>query len=393
MKIAFRLAAAVIAGAVAAGAAQAQERIRVGTMLSQSGAGAAAGQSALIGVRMAVDEINKSGGVLGRQIELVGADDQSDATVALNEAIRLTTRERIHYMVGPQLSQVAIAIGPTMNNAGIVWVTTTTADKLDPGFVPRHFSLLYSASTQGAAYADAIAAGKYKSAAIVADNGGASQAATIALKQDLANRRIPITCEQIWQFGATDMTAQLLSLRRGNPEVLVLAAVAGKDGGFVLKGMEEIGWKIPIIGSGAFTTQPKQAMEVSGPEPLKRVQALIYAGMSACANDPLGRTPYAQLLGKLRKAEPANFDKLSHFNVASGYDWIYMLKYAATGANSLDGDKMRAWLEQNASSMKLIYSPVRASRTDHFMLGPDSLVPGSDVANPRADGTLKRVGC
>src|SRR4051794_27833389 len=95
-------AAAMLLAAGLGQGALAQEKIRIGTMLSQSGAGAAAGRSALIGVRIAVDEINKSGGVLGRQLELVQADDQSDATVASSEAIRLTSREKIDYMVGPQ---------------------------------------------------------------------------------------------------------------------------------------------------------------------------------------------------------------------------------------------------------------------------------------------------
>ena len=120
---------------------------------------------------------------------------------------------------------------------------------------------------------------------------------------------------------------------------------------------------------------------------------MLYKGMSACSNDPVWQSPYAQLLAKLRKIEPVNYGKLSLLNVASGYDWIYILKYAATGAGSLNGEKMTAWVEQNAPSMKLIYSPLRASKTDHFMIGPDALTPGNDVANARADGMMKRAGC
>ena len=376
------------------GTVQAQEKIKIGTLLSASGPAAAAGRGAAIGVRIAVDEINASGGILGRQLEIVTADDQGDTTAGLNEALRLTTVNKIDFMVGPQISQVAIAIAPTLNNSGIAWVTTTTAaERLTTQYAPRHFSLLYSATTQGAAYADAIQAGKWKKLAIMSDDGSASQGASNALKALLAERGLTLTDQKLWHFGDTDMTAQALALKRSNPDVLIVSAVTGKDGGYALKSIEEVGWRPPIIGSGAFTTQPIQAMEVSGPESLKRVMALLYTGMSACANDPLGQTPYAQLLVKLKKAEPVNYDKISSLNVASGYDWIYLLKYAATGAGSLNGDRITAWLEQNASSMKLIYSPVRASKSDHFMLGPNSLTPGSDVANPRSDGTTKRAGC
>src|SRR5688572_23419316 len=83
---------------------------KVGALLSASGGAAPYGRSALIGARMAVNEINESGGVLGRPLELITADDQSDATAALNEALRLTQREKIQYMIGPQTSQLAIAV-------------------------------------------------------------------------------------------------------------------------------------------------------------------------------------------------------------------------------------------------------------------------------------------
>ena len=79
--------------------------------------------------------------------------------------------------------------------------------------------------------------------------------------------------------------------------------------------------------------------------------------------------------------------------MASGYDMVYMFKAAATAVNSIDGARMTAWMEQNAASLKLIYAPLRANKTDHFLLGPDAETMGIDVGNPRADGTIKKAGC
>src|SRR5437763_15492231 len=50
---------------------------KIGTIQPLSGAGAAGGKTALVGVEMAVDRINKAGGISGRPIELVIADDES----------------------------------------------------------------------------------------------------------------------------------------------------------------------------------------------------------------------------------------------------------------------------------------------------------------------------
>ena len=372
----------------------AQETVKVGTIYSMTGTNASAGRSAMAGIRMALEEVNRAGGILGKRVEIVQGDDQGDTAAAVSEALRLTTVNKVDFVMGPGLSQLAIAIAPTINNAGILWLSNTTASgRLTTQFAPRHFSTLYSSTTQAAAYAAAIQAGKYKSVAIMADDGSSAQDTISALKTLLKEKNFPITGEQTWHFGDADMTAQELDLRRGNPDVLLIHANTGGDGGHVLKSLEEIGWRVPLIGSLAYTAQPIQARDVVGAEALKKVPSIAYAGMSACSNDPVGQSPYAQFLAKLRKAQPADFDKLSLLNAASGYDGIHILRYAATGAGSLNGDKMTAWLEQNASSMKLIYAPTRASKTDHFMLGADSLTLGIDVANLRPDGTIRRAGC
>jgi hypothetical protein len=185
----------------------------------------------------------------------------------------------------------------------------------------------------------------------------------------------------------------LLTLRRTEPDALLLSSGSGRDLGYALKNLAEIGWHPRIIGGGAFGTLAAQATAVSGPDSLRDVLAFTYTGMTACQNDPLGTTRYAKLLAKLKAQEPTNYAKISQFNVASGYDIVYILQYAATGAGAVDGEKMAAWIEANAPSMQLVYSPVQASKTDHFMLGPDAETMGIDVANPREDGTIKRAGC
>jgi len=374
--------------------AQASNPIKVGMLLSASGAGSAAGAAATIGAKIATAEINASGGVLGRQIELVSADDQSNPTAGQTEAIRLVTREHIDYMIGPQISGVAVASAPTLNAAGIMWVTTTAAsDQLTTKFAPRHFSMLYTAQTNGEVLAEHAKRMGAKRVAIGTDNSLVSLGILSSLKTSIPAQGMTIAAQEQWTFGDTDMTPQMLTLRRSNPDVLILQAPTGRDLGYVLKNLNEIGWNPKIIGGGAFGTLASQAIAISGAEAVKKVYAYTYTAMTSCPKDPLGKTPYAQLLTKLKKAEPANFDKISHFNVASGYDMIYILKYAATGAGSLDGSKMTAWMEQNAGSLKLVYSPVRASKDDHFMFGPESETMGIDVANPREDGTITRADC
>src|SRR5260370_22122019 len=62
---------------------------KIGTIQPLSGVGAVAGRTALVGVQMAADRINKSGGINGRPVELVVADDETKPDVGRRKAEKL----------------------------------------------------------------------------------------------------------------------------------------------------------------------------------------------------------------------------------------------------------------------------------------------------------------
>ena len=86
--------------------------LKIGTLQPLSGAAAAGGKTALIGVRMAVDRINKAGGVNGRPIELVIADDESKPEVGRRKIEKLLVADRIDAHQGGLLSNVCLACMP-----------------------------------------------------------------------------------------------------------------------------------------------------------------------------------------------------------------------------------------------------------------------------------------
>src|SRR5262249_48497250 len=73
---------------------------KLGTIQPLSGAGAAGGKTSLVGVEMAVDRINKSGGINGRPIELLVADDESRPDVGRRKAQKLVDDDKIDIQVG-----------------------------------------------------------------------------------------------------------------------------------------------------------------------------------------------------------------------------------------------------------------------------------------------------
>jgi branched-chain amino acid transport system substrate-binding protein len=108
---------------------------KIGTMQPLSGAGAAGGKTALVGVQMAVDRINKNGGINGRPVELIVADYESKPDVGRRKAEKLVVEDKIDAHVGGFLSNVCLACMPVwdefkiVNMIGVCLDTTITTSK------------------------------------------------------------------------------------------------------------------------------------------------------------------------------------------------------------------------------------------------------------------------
>jgi len=105
---------------------------KIGTLQPLSGSGAAGGKTALVGIQMAVDRINKSGGINGRPVELIVADDESKPDVGRRKVEKLVVEDNIDAQVGGFLSNVCIACMPVfeehkvVNMIGVCLDTTLT---------------------------------------------------------------------------------------------------------------------------------------------------------------------------------------------------------------------------------------------------------------------------
>jgi branched-chain amino acid transport system substrate-binding protein len=110
---------------------------KIGTLQPLSGAAAAGGKTALVGTQMAVDRINKSGGINGRPIELIVADYESKPDVGRRKAEKLVVEDNIDIHEGGFLSNVCLACQPVfaeakiVNMIGVCLDTTLTTTKCD----------------------------------------------------------------------------------------------------------------------------------------------------------------------------------------------------------------------------------------------------------------------
>lgn len=87
--------------------------VKVGVLIPLSGSGSVSGQAAKNGFQLALDEINRAGGVLGKPLELVISDDGSAPAKAVPEFVKLVTVDKVDFMAGGVSSATSIAVsGP-----------------------------------------------------------------------------------------------------------------------------------------------------------------------------------------------------------------------------------------------------------------------------------------
>ena len=101
---------------------------KIGSLQPLSGAAAAGGKTALVGVQMATDRINSSGGINGRPVELVVADDKSKPDVGRRKTEKLVVEDKVDMHLGGFLSNICLACMPVFEEAKIVNMITVCLD-------------------------------------------------------------------------------------------------------------------------------------------------------------------------------------------------------------------------------------------------------------------------
>ena len=115
------------AAALAAGSAAAQDVIRIGVTQPLTGAFAASGNYVAQGAKIAEDQINAAGGVLGRKIQLIVEDNKSNPTEAVATAEKLIVKDKVPVMMGAWSSTLTLAVMPKLMEYGVPMLVETSS--------------------------------------------------------------------------------------------------------------------------------------------------------------------------------------------------------------------------------------------------------------------------
>jgi branched-chain amino acid transport system substrate-binding protein len=236
-----------------AGAASAADSIKLGVQGPFTGGSSSMGVSMRDGVRLAVDEINKAGGVMGRQLELIERDDEAKNERGVQIAQELIG-QKVTATVGYINTGVALASQrfyqeakiPVMNNVATGSLVTHQFDDQPENYIFRNAA--HDSIQAPMIVEEAITRRKYKNVAILADSTNYGQLGRDDLERALAAKGIKAVAVEKFNIKDVDMTAQLLKAKAAGAEVVLTYAI-GPELAQIANGMTKLGWKVPMIGS------------------------------------------------------------------------------------------------------------------------------------------------
>src|SRR5512145_2958477 len=107
--------------------AQAPEPIRIGAIFSVTGPASFLGEPERNTAKMLADDLNQAGGILGRKVEVVVYDDESDTTKAVTAVDRLLKNDKVAAIIGPSTSGSTLAIVPKVEDAKVPLISCAAA--------------------------------------------------------------------------------------------------------------------------------------------------------------------------------------------------------------------------------------------------------------------------
>ncbi len=349
--------------------------IRIGVSGPFTGGSSPMGISMRNGIRLAAEEINAQGGLLGRRVELVERDDQANNELGRRIAEDLVKREGVIAAVGIVNTGVALASQKVYQEARIPVINAVATGSIitrqfRPPEHPDNYVFRVSANDliQSAMIVREVVERMGKTRlAILADSTNYGQLGRADVERALnARGLVPVVVEK-YNIRDLDMTPQLQRARAANAEAVITYGI-GPELATIANGMAKMGWRVPIVGS--WTLAMENFIERAGPNGngARMPQTFIQAP------DTEKRKSFIVAYQKRYKVQRMS----SAVSAAQGYDGMLLLAAAVRQAGSTEGPRIREALENLQAPVEGVIALYQRpwTREDHEAIKPEMVVMG-----------------
>ena len=353
--------------AVSAAPSLAADPVRIGAVLSVTGPASFLGEPEKNTIQMEADKINAAGGVLGRPLEVVILDDETDVNKAVLATDRLLKKERVAAILGPTTSGNSLAVMGKAAAAKVPLISCSAAEKITKPVNPSIFKVAPSDRLAVMRILSHAKKQGYKKLAILTVSDGFGQAGREVLKELVPADGFELVADEVFGPKDTDMTAQLTKIQGASPDAIICWGT-NPGPAVVAKNRVQLGIKTPLYMSHGVAS--KKFIELAGDA---AEGLLLPAGKITVAEKlPDSDPEKAQLVAYAKAYEEKFKAPVSTFG-GHGYDSLHLAVKAIEAAGSDKPQAIRDALEKTKDFPGIggifTYTP-----TDHAGLGPDAFI-------------------
>ena len=345
------LGAALISPAlgVSRGSAQGAAPIKIGFGMALTGPLAVNGKQALLGTQIWQEEINAKGGLVGRQVQLINYDDQSNPANVPGIYTKLLEVDKVDLVVsGYATNMVAPAI-PVVMQRDKTFISLFALDANSEFKYPRYFSYIPTGGpnpkqtiTEGFFQVAAAQNPKPKTLAIAAEDAEFSRNAAEGARANAKQYGFDIVYDKSYPPNTTDFSPVIRAIQASNPDLLVICSYPLSSVGMLLSA-NELGLKPKMVGGamvGLQATAIKDKLKAKLNGVINYDNWVPSTRLMAQAGDFFKKYQ--------ARAAGQGVDPLGYYLGGWGYAYLQVLAQAVEGTKSIDDAKLADYFRNNA---------------------------------------------
>nr|WP_255606847.1 ABC transporter substrate-binding protein [Phyllobacterium sp. 2063] len=304
--------------------------IKIGLNQPLTGPFAASGTYIVDGAKLAVEEINANGGVLGEKIQLVIEDNKSNPTEAASVAEKLIESDKVPVMMGAWGSSLTLAVMPKLMQYEVpMLVETSSSSKITQQGNPYVFRISPPSWVEAELFKKHLPELQIKKVDFLAINNDWGRGTVTDFSKAFAENGINVGLTEMMDQGAQDLSAQLSKIKASDSDTIIVTT-AVEQLTLVLKQAAALGLTKKIVTTGG-SQNPDQLIEQAGTAANNTTHMVFFAPWAP------DKSPHPEQAKAFIGAwEKAGHTKAGLTESYRGYDGIYVIKAAIEKAGAAD---------------------------------------------------------
>jgi branched-chain amino acid transport system substrate-binding protein len=340
------IGAALISPALAGTPAFAQgaAHIKIGFSMALTGPLAPNGKQALLGAQIWQEEVNAKGGLLGRQVQLVNYDDQSNPSTIPGIYTKLLDVDKVDLITGPYATNMVAPAIPIAMQRGKVFIGLFALDANGQFHYPKYFSMLPSGPTPKESFTEGffqIASAqnpKPQTIAIAAEDADFSHNAADGARANVKKYGFKIVYDKTYPPNTTDFSPIIRAIQAADPDLVVICSYPLSSVGLALSA-NELGLKPKMMGGGMVGLQAT----VFKNKLKSKLNGIV--NYETWVPSPKLMAPAADFFKTYQsRAASAGVDPLGYYLGGWGYAYFQVLQQAIEGTKSVNDDKLADYM-------------------------------------------------